>query len=338
MGSQTTPSANVLLYGAGSIGGVFLYQLLQAGCAVTAVCRSNYATVKSDGFRLSSVRYGDVTYRPTSVVRHLSECSNETFDFVLVCTKSFPGSSPSLPEQLRPVLEGRPQTAIILGQNGILIEEEVALAYPQNAILSGVIYCPAVQTGPGTIDYPEMLNLLELGTYPSTAPEPHKEAARRFVDLMNKGGGCAEVHEDIQVARWSKLLMNGAWNPICALTLTSDGDFLRTSDPYAHDVAWGIMLELVELAKAMGIPGVTAEAAEKRMSISTRRAKEGTGREMSMLHDVRQNRTMEVEAILGTAARLGREKGVSMPRLETVYALAKARCWALVKENSERGA
>ena len=33
----------VLLFGAGSIGAVYLYQLQQAGCEVTAVCRSNYA-------------------------------------------------------------------------------------------------------------------------------------------------------------------------------------------------------------------------------------------------------------------------------------------------------
>lgn len=181
-----------------------------------------------------------------------------------------------------------------------------------------------------------MLNLLELGTYPSNACEAHKEAARRFADLMVKGGGSAEVHEDIQVARWSKLLMNAAWNPICALTLTTDGDFLRTSDPYAHDLARGIMMELVDLAKALGIQGVTAEEAEKILSISRRRAEAGTGREMSMLQDVKQNRALEVEAILGNATRLGREKGVSMPRVETMYALATARCWALVRENSER--
>ncbi|WAO91765.1 2-dehydropantoate 2-reductase [Fusarium falciforme] len=327
-------STNILLFGAGSIGSVYLYQLLQAGCNVTTVCRSNYATVKEQGFKLSSVRYGNVTFRPTAVVRDISECSKVSFDFVLVCTKSFPGSKPSLPERLRPVLEGRTQTTIILAQNGIMIEEEIAAAFPQNPILSGVVYCPAVQTGPGTIEYPEMLNLFELGTYPSNAPQSHKDSARRFAGLMIKGGGGAEVHDDIQVARWSKLLMNAAWNPIGALTLTTDGDFLLTSEPYAHDLAWGIMMELVELAKAAGIKGVTVEVAEKKFSIAKKRAETGTGREMSMLQDVRQNREFEVEAILGNAVRLGKQKGVPMPRLETLYALAKARCWALVKERA----
>lgn len=323
----------VLLYGAGSIGGVYLYQLLQAGCQVTAVCRSNYDMVRTHGFRLSSVRYGNVSFTPTAVVRAISECADTAFDYVLVCTKTFPGSKPSLAEQLRPALEGRPDTVVVLAQNGIMIEDDVAAAFPRNPVLSGVVYCPAVQTGPGEIAYPEMLNCLELGTYPSAAPPAHKDAARRFADLMIRGGGGAEVHDDIQVARWSKLLMNAAWNPIGALTMTSDGDFLTTSDPYARDLAWGIMMEIVELARAAGVPGVTAEVAAAKFSITKKRAETGTGREMSMLQDVRQGRAFEVEAILGNALRLGKQKGVPMPRLETLYALANARLWALNKDN-----
>lgn len=325
-------SPKILLYGAGSIGGVYLYQLLQAGCSVTAVCRSNYSTVKEQGFKLSSVRYGNVTYRPTEVVRSIAECSNTTFDYVLVCTKSFPGSSPSLPEQLSPVLENRPETAIVLAQNGINIEEELAVKFPDNPILSGVIYCPAIQTGPGTIEYPEMLNLFELGTYPSTAPEEAKNAAKRFAELMVKGGGSATVHEDIQPARWSKLLMNAAWNPIGALTLTSDADFLKSAEPSSYELAWGVMMEIVELAGALGVEGVTAEVAEKKFEITKKRVEIDAGREVSMLQDVRQGRQFEVEAILGNAMRLGKEKGVAMPRLDTLYALAKARCWALGRE------
>lgn len=329
MAVHSDRAPTVLLYGAGSIGGVYLYQLLQAGCDVTAVCRSNYETVSTRGFRLSSARYGNVSFTPTAVVRTIAECANTTFDYILVCTKAFPGSKPSLAEQLRPALEGRPHTAIVLAQNGVMIEDDVAVAFPQNPVLSGVVYCPAVQTGPGEIEYKEMLNLLELGTFPSEALPAHKEAAHRFADLMVRGGGGAEVHDDIQIARWSKLLMNAAWNPIGALTLTSDGDFLTTSDPYARDLSWGVMMELVELAAAAGVEGVTVEVAERKFSIAKKRAETGTGREMSMLQDVRQGRSFEVEAILGNVVSLAKQKGIPTPRLDTLYALTNARLWAL---------
>lgn len=343
MGSETSPvngigppshPPNVLVFGVGSIGAVYLYQLQKAGCKVTAVCRSNYQAVKESGFTLHSVRFGTQKYKPDHVVRSVAECPKDVdYDFVVVCSKSFPGSRPSLADMIRPAIkETQPCTAILLAQNGIDIEQEVADAFPQNPILSGVIYLPAVQTDQGTIDYPEMMNLLEVGTFPFDAPPSHKGAARRIADLMIQGGGGAEVHDDIQIARWSKLIMNAAWNPIGALTLTTDGDFLNTSDPYAYELSWAVMMEIVDLATKMGIPGVTSQVAEKRFAVSKERAETGNGRQMSMLQDVIQGRPFEVEAILGNPVRLGRKHHVPMPRLDSLYALAKARAWALEKD------
>jgi len=328
-------SPNVLVFGVGSIGAVYLYQLQQAGCSVTAVCRSNYQAVKDNGFTLKSTKFGNQKYKPDFVVRAVAECPrNKAYDFVLVCAKSFPGSNPSLADLIRPAIVGRPATAIVLAQNGIDIEKEIADEFPNNPILSGVVYLPATQTAQGTIEYPEMLNLLEIGTYPANAPPSHKSAAIKMAELMIKGGGAAEVHEDIQISRWSKLLMNAAWNPICALSLCTDGDFLTTSTPFAYELVWEIMLEIIALAGKVGIPGVTVQEAEKRLAIAKKRAETGTGRQVSMLQDVKQGRSFEVEAIVGNAVRLGRDLNMHMPRLETIYALLKARHFALEKDGT----
>lgn len=331
----------VLLFGVGSVGAVYLHQLQRAGCFVTAVCRSNYAAVEKNGFTLISEpeHFGTVSYRPDQLVRSVADCpSYPPYDYVLVTAKSFPGSRPSLPEQIRPAIEGRPQTAIVLAQNGIDIEFEVAEAFPQNPILSAVVYLPAMQTEPGIVHLPEMLNRLELGTFPAHAPASHKSSAAAFAELMRRGGGrnagSATVLDDIQVARWSKLLLNASWNPICALSLCTDGDFLLTSQPFARDLVWGVMLEIIGLARRIGIAGIDEKVAEKQLSIALRRADLHTGRAMSMLQDVRQNRPFEVEAIVGNAVRLGRRWGFPMPRLETIYALARARYEALIKHST----
>ncbi|KAF9894509.1 hypothetical protein FE257_006393 [Aspergillus nanangensis] len=324
--------ARVLLFGVGSIGAVYLHQLQQAGCIVTIVCRSNYHAVQQNGFTLRSERFGNVSYRPDHIVRSVADCpADAVYDYLIVTSKSFPASShhPALADQLRPVLASRPNTTIVLAQNGIDIEPAIADAYPQNPLLSGVIYLPATQVAPGVIEYPETLNLLELGTYPANAPAAHRASAQRLADLMTQGGGEVKVLDDIQVARWSKLLLNASWNPICALSLCSDGDFLLTSSPFAYDLVWGIILEIVTLARKIGIPGVDEEAGEARFAIAKRRAETNSGREPSMLHDVRQGRLFEVEAIVGNTVRIGRKWAVPMPRLETVYALAKARYEAM---------
>ncbi|KAJ9633996.1 uncharacterized protein PV06_08555 [Exophiala oligosperma] len=325
---------NILLFGAGSVGAVHLYQFQRAGCRVTAVCRSNYDAVNRDGFTLISKRFGNVKFRPEHVVRKAEDCPKDvSYDYIFVASKSFPGTKPLLSDMIRPAM--RPHTAIVLAQNGIAIEDEVAQVYPNNPLLSCAVYMPATQTDQGVIQYPEMLNLLEIGTFPANAPPSHKEAATRLADLVVAGGGQAEVHDDIQIARWSKLLLNGAWNPICALSMCTDGDFLGTS-PQAYDLVWSVMLEIIALAKKIGIPGIDEKVAEQKLSIAKRRSETGQGRAISMLQDIQQGRLFEIEAIVGNTVRLGKKHGVQMPLMEALYALGKARFDAMVREQKAR--
>jgi 2-dehydropantoate 2-reductase len=311
----------ILLFGAGAIGAVYVYTFMQAGTEVTAVCRSNYEAVRKDGFMMYSARFGDVRFRP-NVVRVAEEAaSSGPWGFVVICSKCFPGSSPSLSDMIKPVVG--PATTIVLIQNGIDIEAEVAAVYPQSPILSCVVYLPATQVRAGVVDYgatlKETLNMLELGTYPASAPASHKRAAEQFAALVEKGGGAAKVFDDIQPQRWSKLVVNASWNPITALTLCSDADFLRSS-PGAVDLVRSVMFEVVALARAAKIEGVTEELAEEHLNRHRART---IGKEPSMLTDVREGRPFEVEAIVGNTVRLAKEHGVKVPLLEALYVLAK---------------
>lgn len=323
----------ILIFGAGAIGAVYAYNFIQAGADVTAVCRSNYDTVKKNGFMMYSVRFGDVRFRPTVVKAAQEAGSSGPYDFVMTCNKFFPGSRPSLSDMIKPVVG--PSTTIVLIQNGINIEAEVAAAYPANAILSGVAYLPATQIRPGVIDYgatlKETLNMLELGTFPASAPASHKHAAEQFADLIRKGGGGAQVYDDIQPQRWSKLVVNASWNPITALSLCSDADFLRSS-PGAVDLVRNVMFEVVALAQALKIEGVTSAVAEEHLNRHLARM---LGKEPSMLTDVREGRPFEVEAIVGNTVRLAKEHGVKVPLLDALYALAKGLYDA--GERSRRG-
>ena len=220
--------ANILLFGAGAIGAVYVYTFMQAGAKVTAVCRSNFDTVKKNGFEMQSIRFRNVRFTP-EVVRTAEEAASlgTTWDFIVVCSKCMPGSTPSLGDLIKPAVG--PKTAIVLIQNGINIEIDIAAMYPENPLLSCVVYLPTTQVRSGVIDYGasqnETLNILEIGTYPSTAPQWHKDAAYELCTLVQKGGGNAKVFDDIQPRRWGKITVNAAWNPLlpcrCAQMPTS---------------------------------------------------------------------------------------------------------------------
>lgn len=313
---------SILLFGGGAIGGVYIYSFLQAGCKVTAVLRSNYAHVKEHGFLVNSIRFGCVDFRPTNVVRDIHEAvKHGPYNFIVVCSKSFPRSKPSLADQIRPAMSK--ETAVVLIQNGIDIESDVSEAFPDNPLLSTVVYLPSTQTSPGIIDYgftqKETLNLLEIGTYPSNAPPTHKAAADQLAALVNAGGGVAKVFDDVQTQRWSKLVVNASWNPITALSLCTDADFLRSS-PGAHTLIRNVMYEVVDIAQALKVAGVTRKLADEHLA---RHAKRTVGKAPSMLVDVQENRPFEVEAIVGNTVRIAQTVGVKVPLLDALYCLAK---------------
>lgn len=317
------PAPKILLHGSGAIGTIYVHLLAQAGCDVTAVCRSNYEAAKANGFVIDSQKYGQGIHIQPHIVRTPAEAAQdgEVYDYIFVTTKSLPEAKTA--EAIAPaVTEGK--TAIVLIQNGIGIENEFAERFPRNPVLSCVVYLPTTQTSPGRIQMGSF-ELLEFGTFPSSAYQSSpaaKEAADVLLETLKSGGSDIHFFEDIQEKRWSKLLLNASWNPICALTLSRDVAFLASSSE-APGLVEDVMNEVIAIAQALGYTSITPEFAKSQMNRATSR-KGGKGIEPSMLVDVLNARRMEVDVILGEPLKVARRLGVSVPRLETLFVLGKA--------------
>ncbi|KAL1609563.1 hypothetical protein SLS59_001069 [Nothophoma quercina] len=305
----------VLLFGAGGVGTVYLW-LLSKTSTTTAVCRSNYDVAKKDGFIINSSIFGQgIHFRP-NVVRSCEEVLSADappFDYIVVCSKAIPGI---VPKCIAPVVTPG-HTVIVLLQNGVGIEEEYQTAFPTNPIVSTVLYFPATQRPVGVIKHGE-IERIEIGAYPSSAPSQHAEA---FTQLVQSAGATAIFHKDIQLIRWTKLLINASWNPICALAFSKDTDVLESFDG-APDVIEAVMMEIRDIAVAHGY-NITPEKVQFELGRAKARIPVHAGIEPSMLQDVQTGRRIEVEAIVGNPVRMGRAKGVKCDRLELLYVLAK---------------
>lgn len=314
MESDTRP--RVLLFGAGAVGTIYLW-LLSKVASTTAVCRSNYDVVKKDGFIINSSIFGDNIHFTPNVVRNCEEAasaSSKPYDYIVVCSKAIPGTFPQL---IAPAVTPG-HTAIVLLQNGVGIEEEYATAFPGNPIISAVLFLPVVQRSTGVIDHGE-IEQIQLGSYPSSTSGDHASA---FTELIKAGGGTAEFYQDIQLKRWTKLLINASWNPICALTLSKDTEVLEASQE-SYSAVLGVMLEIRAIAAAYGYT-ITREEVEFQLSRAQARIPTKSGIKPSMLQDVEASRRIEIEAIVGNPMRMGKEKGVECVRLEMLYVLGKA--------------
>lgn len=308
----------VLIFGAGSIGAVYAFVLSRAipASKIVTVCRGNYEHALKNGFTIHSSKWGENLKVHPVVVHSVSDAVDPEapFDYVIVTSKSLP-TTPSIPELIEPAISSG--TTIVLIQNGIAIEEPYAKLFPNNHLLSTVVYLPATQISPGVVQHKE-IELLHIGSYPASAGT---ESATRLAELLGDAGATAKVHEDVQFERWSKLLINASWNPMCALSRSRDVQILRSSAE-AEEFVRDVMLEIAAVANACGYKGIDAALVDYQLGRATIRDLPGV--EPSMMADAMAGRNMEVDAIVGNVVKLGREHGVKTPLLRTIHILANA--------------
>jgi 2-dehydropantoate 2-reductase len=348
----------ILIFGTGSIGAIYMYLLsrtIPATTNIVAVCRSNYDAASKHGFTIHSDSWGQNLSVKPRVIRSVEDDDGgqtkeegEGFDFILVTAKAIPGLADKITPAVTP---GR--TTIALLQNGIGIEDEYRRLFPNNPLISGVVYLPATQIAPAVMRQAPDVQNLHLGTFPASAPQAHKDRVVQLSELLRAGGADVQVHEDIQEERWSKLLVNAPWNPICALTRCWDLQFLAssssspspgsTSSPpatsdqgEAEELVRDVMGEVVSVARAHGYANIDESVIEKQLARVKDR--QWPGVQPSMLADaLGGNGGMEVDAIVGNLLRMARDKGVQTPCLRVIHLLLRGLEYSFKARREKEG-
>lgn len=324
----------ILFFGAGAIGAFYASRVaLNRDTNVSVICRSNYAAVASNGFRITSSQYSNYEWRPTRTFKSVEDARNSgvKWDFVVVCTKALPDLSDDS-QLIEPLI--RPETAIVLIQNGLGVEQPYVKRFPQSSILSAVTIASCAQVSDGHIKHNRWTRI-NVGPYlsdssssSSSQPATKEKATAQnwtFVNLLLKGGGIkdaiADTHEQLQLVRWHKIAINASMNPSAVLSGGSTNEEMATdSELYTH--LKGVMDEVLTTApKVIGQPFPSSFASPEAILRSTQKNKSGS--KPSMLLDWESGKPMELEVILGNPIRLAREKGYEMPRMQTLYALLK---------------
>ncbi|KEF53737.1 2-dehydropantoate 2-reductase [Exophiala aquamarina CBS 119918] len=320
----------ILFFGAGAIGAFYGSRIaLVPNTNVSVICRSNYAAVKANGFKVTSPQYGEYKWTPTRTFNSPAAArkSGVAWDYVVVSTKALPNVSDD-----SKLLEGliTPKTAIVLVQNGLGVEEPYAKRFPESSILSAVTIASAAQPSNGHIKHNRWTRI-NIGPYLSeTTPAAAKEQAtsRNAVlhELLLQGGikdAKADTHEKLQWVRWHKIAINAAMNPSSVLSGGTPNQEM-SNDPELYRHLKGVMDEVLETApKVVGTPLPSEFATSEALLRSTQ--KNSSGSKPSMALDWESGKPMELEVILGNPIRLARAKGIEMPRLQSLYALLKMK-------------
>lgn len=139
---------------------------------------------------------------PLPVVRNVSECvTSKPFDYVLVTLKALPEVY-NVADIIAPAIKDK-NTAIVLIQNGLGVEEPIVERFPDNPLISVVAYIGTSQHEPGKIKMLGSESLI-VGNY-SKAKSNSETQRARFIELLKKGGVDVRVVDDIEQYRWQKL-------------------------------------------------------------------------------------------------------------------------------------
>ena len=315
----------ICIFGAGAIGGYMGAKLAKAGAEVSLVARGPHlAAMQANGLRLIE-EDGEMTV-PVTASDNAADLGPQ--DYVIVTLKAH--SVPPVVDRMQPLIG--PDTTIVSGVNGVpwwyfhkiggpLEGTRLASVDPGDAqwdgfgpdrVLGCVVYPAAEVAAPGVIRHIEG-NRFSLG-------EPDGSKSDRALALsqaLTAAGLRAPVRPRLRDEIWVKLWGNLSFNPISALTHATL-DVLCT-DPGTRSVARAMMVEAQAVAEALGVkfPIDVDRRIDGGAAVGAHRT--------SMLQDLDAGRPMEIDALVGSVAELGRITGIATPTIDAVLALVTLR-------------
>ena len=296
---------NILVLGAGAIGGYYGARLLQAGADVTfAVRPRRRERLARDGLVVHSA-IGDVEQRVRTVD---AAALDGPYDVVLLACKGY-----DLAEAMRDIAPAvGPDSVVLPFLNGVGVYGRLDERFGRARVLGGVAYIATQLAEDGSIRHMGTGDTVLLGA--RTPDGRAAEAARTLHDLFRAGAGVRVLAPDITQALWDKWAMLATGAALTCLMRGSIGQILATTA--GQGVVERAIAESAAIAAADGYP-IQGEGAARMRTLLLDPASTWMA---SMMRDIAQDiRRIEHEEIVGDMVRLGRRYGIDTPLLDAAY-------------------
>lgn len=307
-----TPKA--LVVGLGGLGTVVALTLeLNQKMDVSVIIRNQPPEFEAKGFEIDSLIFGNTFYKPKTIYKSVDECGDIEFDYVILCTKNLPDSSLSCEQLIRPVV--KPNTTIVLVQNGLDIDIPMTKAFPGNLIVSGISLTGSFKYGNKIKQV--SVDDMAFGNFKSNTLEKLVADSRlqTFIDAYVRDDNNITLDKDVELSRWYKLCYNTVYNTVSALVGT---DLTRCQIMDGNKNIFNLLIEeVVAIASSEGYE------LDPKIVNGIKHKSDGLFYRPSMQIDRDKNQLLELEVILGNPLRIAANNGVETPNLRLIYGLLK---------------
>lgn len=284
------------IIGSGALGGFYGGNLAHAGHSVHFLFNSDYEHVREQGLKVDSVN-GNIHIKPVNAYQHASDMP--VCDVVLVCLKTI--NNYLLKKLLPPLLHN--DTVIVLVQNGLGMEQKLAIDFPNHAIAGGLAFICSSKIGPGHIAHYDF-GSIRFG-YHTVTGKP--EILEQICNDLTQAKIIAEITNNLNLARWQKLVWNIPYNGMTVVLNTTTENLMK--QVASRQLIEDLMTEVVEAANSCGTP-IKPDFVQKMMHITDKMKPYAP----SMKLDFDSKRPMEIEAIYSYPIQTALNAGYKMTK------------------------
>lgn len=293
---------NIVVFGAGGVGGYFGAKLVQAGFNVTFIARgAHLEAIKKHGLQVKSPK-GDfkVTPKATDDINDV-----KTPDLVILAVKSWQVTE--VAEILKPII-GK-DTMVLPLQNGADNADKLRAVLPEQNALAGLCKIVSMVEATGIIRHLSFEPEIVFGEYNNEKTDRVKQ----LKTIFDKAGFLNTLSEDIHLEIWQKFLFICTISGIGALTRAVFG--VMRSHEGIRKIIRNTAEEMVQIANAKGV-GLKAKDVDLVIHIIDQMDYNTTA---SMQRDVMEGKPSELENFNGYIVRQGALLGVETPTNTFIY-------------------
>lgn len=296
-------SFNVI--GAGAVGCFYGGKLAQHGHSVHFFSKSNGQILNQKSIKVKSI-WGNFLFKADF---YDDAQKMPPADIVLVCIKALP--SVDYKKLLATSL--RPDSIIVLLQNGIYIEEQIAQVFPKHSIVAALAFTCINRIRPNLIDHSDYGHVK---IAPASSKVLHQKQARELAAIFQGSQIPTEYHDNHLLIRWQKLVWNIAFNPL-SVSVNADTKLIIENEQ-TYQLAYTLMREVQSIAKADKVD-IGDEFIQTMLDNTVKMRPYLT----SMLLDYRAGKPLELAAILANPLQRAKQKKIAAPAMTTLYQIVQ---------------
>lgn len=293
---------NILILGAGGVGGYFGARLIEAGAEITYLVREKRQQTLCENGLIVESPHGNVNLKVKTVT---ADTVRPEFDLILLAPKAYDldASLASLDKALGA------DTALLPFLNGMAHLPRLDQRYGVQRVMGGVAHVAAELTEAGVVRQLTPMHSLTVGPrHPAQAG-----IAQDFFKLCQQAKFDSFYSENIEEALWTKWVFLAALAGSTTMYRGSVGQIMGTRS--GEKLMRAMYEECLSVAQACGSP-IPQDAQEKALKMLTQPDSPLTA---SMLRDLLSGRKTEHDHVLGELVSMAHSRNLGVPLLEASY-------------------